>query len=364
MEIIIFSITILYVANILWLVFGFYKVKQFEMTESIPKTKFSIVVPFRNEVENLPKLLYSISLLDYPKNLFEVILVDDASDEKLRITNYEFQIIDNVRKSNSPKKDAINTAILVAKNDWIITTDADCIVPKDWLLTLDAFIVKNNPKMIASSVAFCNKNNFLAGFQTMDMLSLQGTTMGSFGNNQAFMCNGANFCYQKEFFKTINGFEGNTDIASGDDVFLLQKAIKVAPNEVCFLKSEKTIVQTKTETTWCDLFQQRVRWASKTANYSSFYSKKLALSVLLMNLIWLVVVLGYFLELIQLDCFLVVVLTKIVADFTLIYPTSLFFKSRLYWYLLAGFVYPFFSVGVAFFSIFGKYTWKGREFSK
>ena len=50
--------------------------KRFFKKVVVPKTAFTIVVPFRNEKENLPNLLYSISLLDYPKELVEVILVD------------------------------------------------------------------------------------------------------------------------------------------------------------------------------------------------------------------------------------------------------------------------------------------------
>ena len=80
-------------------------------------------------------------------------------------------------------------------------------------------------------------------FQQLDFLSLQGATIGSFGIKKPFMCNGANFAYTKAFFKELNGFEGNENIASGDDVFLLQKAIQRDKNDVDFLKS-KSIVQT------------------------------------------------------------------------------------------------------------------------
>src|SRR5690606_32228335 len=115
-----------YVVLIGSLFYGFQRMRSFTSDEVVPKTSFSIVVPFRNEAENLPKFLHTISLLDYPKDLFEVILVDDESEDNYRITNYELSIslIKNIRKSNSPKKDAIETAIEVAKHNWIITTDA------------------------------------------------------------------------------------------------------------------------------------------------------------------------------------------------------------------------------------------------
>ena len=117
--------------------------------------------------------------------------------------------------------------------------------------------------MLAAGVFYKSTPSFLAAFQQLDFLSLQGTTIGSFGNNQAFMCNGANFCYQKAFFYELNGFDGNDKIASGDDVFLLQKAIQKDSKNVRFLKSELAIVQTGTEKTW------------KKPNKKTGFSKKL-----------------------------------------------------------------------------------------
>ena len=48
-----------YCLAILVLIYGFTKVNSFEYLGMKPKTKFSIVVPFRNEAENLPILLDS-----------------------------------------------------------------------------------------------------------------------------------------------------------------------------------------------------------------------------------------------------------------------------------------------------------------
>ena len=268
--IVLFLVVLVYVATIASLIYGFTKVNSFDYLGLKPKTKFSIIVPFRNEAENLPILLNSFSKLNYPNNLFEIILVDDDSEERLQIADFspekfreQILVIKNNRVSNSPKKDAISTAISKTKNDWIITTDADCIVNENWLLTLDNYIQNQDVSMIAGAVTYDCNDSFLHHFQQLDLASLQGATIGSFGLGKGFMCNGANFAYTKSFFLELNGFDGNDTIASGDDVFLLQKAIANNPEKVHYLKSKNNIVITKPLNDWKSLFYQRVRWASK-----------------------------------------------------------------------------------------------------
>ena len=366
LELILGPVFLIYLLFIGQLIYGFNRMRRFSKTEFTPKTSFSIVISFRNEKENLPNLLHSISLLNYPKELMEVILVDDDSEDEFRIQNLEFRIqtLKNIRKSNSPKKDAIETAIQIAKKNWIITTDADCLVQKDWLTIYDQYIQENEVKMVASGVCYIQKNGFLSAFQNLDFLSLQGATIGSFGIGKPFMCNGANFAYSKHFFKELNGFQGNETIASGDDVFLLQKAVSFAPKKVGFLLAKESIVATKPVATWSELFQQRVRWASKSTGYSSIYGKLLALVVFGGNLAWIVSFLLWLIGFLDQNIFMLFVALKFLVDFILIYKTASFFESKLQYVLASSLLYPFFSVSVAVYSLFGNYSWKGRNFRK
>ncbi|TXI66705.1 MAG: glycosyltransferase [Flavobacterium sp.] len=367
LELILGIVFLIYILFIGQLIYGFNRMKRFSKKEFTPKTSFTIVVPFRNEKENLPNLLHSISLLNYPKELVEIILVDDDSEEVFSVQDLVFsmKVIKNERKSNSPKKDAIETAIQVAKNDWIITTDADCLVQKNWLTTFDQYIQENEVEMVASGVCYIPKSDFLSAFQNLDFLSLQGATIGSFGIGKPFMCNGANFAYSKQFFKELNGFQGNETIASGDDVFLLQKAVSFSPKKVGFLLAKESIVATKPVDTWSELFQQRVRWASKSTGYSSVYGKMLAIVVFSGNLAWILSFLLWLVGfLLDQNIFMLFVALKFLIDFILIYKTAIFFESKLQYVLASSLLYPFFSVSVAVYSLFGNYNWKGRNFKK
>ncbi len=355
-----------YCLAIMVLIYGFTKVNSFEYLGLEPKTKFSIVVPFRNEAENLPKLLKSISKLNYPADLFEVVLVDDDSDFRFQILDFRFQVavIDNIRVSNSPKKDAISTAMRVVKNDWIITTDADCVVHKNWLSALDNYIQLHSVSMIAGAVSYHCEKSFLHHFQQLDLASLQGATIGSFGLRKGFMCNGANFAYTKSFFQELNGFDGNDEIASGDDVFLLQKAIAQFPDKVHYLKSRNNIVHTKPVNDWKALFYQRVRWASKTGSYQSGFGIGLGLIVFGGNLGFLLVVSCLLFGIGNIYLLCISFFLKFIIDFVLIQKTNKFLKNKTQFFLTSSLLYPLFSVSVALYSLFGKYEWKGRKFSK
>ena len=127
---------LVYVLTMAQLVYGFGKVQTYvPKLDGTPKTFFSIVVPFRNERENLPVLLDSIRKLRYPIELFEIILVDDFSEDdsvrfvyNWRMENgaFQFTLLENISVTGSPKKDAIARAVPITK-DWIVTTDA-CIL--------------------------------------------------------------------------------------------------------------------------------------------------------------------------------------------------------------------------------------------
>jgi glycosyltransferase involved in cell wall biosynthesis len=369
MELIFIFITGSYLFFIGILFYGFDKVAVVENRNLDPKTTFSVIVPFRNEKAVLLELLESISRLNYSHDFFEIILINDASEdnsvaviEKWKSVNPTISatILQNKRTSLSPKKDAISTAIEVMKNQWIITTDADCTVPENWLLSFDNFIQNTTFEMLAGAVSVKKTGGFLNFFQFVDLLSLQGTTIGSFGINNPFMCNGANFGYTKKLFLKLNGFEGNENLASGDDVFLLQKAIKSSPKKVAYHKNSDAIVLTKSETSLANLFQQRVRWASKTGSYESNFAKTLAFSVLAIN----VLLVGLFCFGLW-NFFFGIFILKFLFDYVLLYKTNLFFGNTDFFFpVWSSLLYPFFVSCVGIYSFFGTFDWKGKSYRK
>jgi len=180
MYIILIIIGLSYNTLIISLIIGLNRLSSFKSKNNTIKRKFTIIIPFRNEVDNIKDLVNSLMQLDYPKTHFEILFINDNSIDnsvplltEFIIQNSNWKLLDNVRKSNSPKKDAIDTAISHSKHDWIITTDADCEVPKKWLTNFNSFMENNSKiKMIAAPVSYKTNNSFLHQFQLMDFLSL------------------------------------------------------------------------------------------------------------------------------------------------------------------------------------------------
>ena len=380
MTLALIGITLIYLFIIGRFILGFDKVEDFLVNDVEAKTSFSIVVPFRNEAENLRNLLLSLSELNYPDTLYEIILVnDDSTDKSLNIINKvlgtlysegetqtDITIIKNKRTSESPKKDAITSAINKSNYDWILTTDADCTFNKEWLTTIDAFIQEKKPEMVVGPVAYNTCNTFLNRFQSLDFMSLIGATIGGFGIGKPFLCNGANLTYSKTAFENVNGFSGNDDIASGDDIFLMEKMLKKHHNGVHYLKHEDAIVTTNPQDSLSGLISQRKRWAAKTSSYSNSFGKLVGSVVLLMNFALLA---STFLGLFGVFSFKMigyVFLIKFSIDLLLIFKSAQFLKQTKYLtsYFFSSLLYPFFNVYVAITSWYSGYTWKGRTFKK
>ncbi len=363
------------------LLYGWKKIQEFSSENSPAEIRFSIIIPFRNEAENLPILMHSLAGINYPESKYEIILVDDESeDNSVEIiegfpqlhSDFRIKVLDNERTSNSPKKDAINTSINSAQFEYIITTDADCQVPENWLKSYNDFILKTGNKLVAGPVALnslpaANTNNkrknILRNFEDLDVLSLQASTGGAFGIKKAFMCNGANLCYEKQAFLEVSGFSGNDSIASGDDVFLLQK-FQQENYKIGFLKSKEVIVYTQPQQSFGDLISQRIRWAAKAPAYKSLFAKFTGITVLLMNLSLVIGAFLVFLQILPYQPILIIFLVKFNLDFILIYSSAKFFQREtvLRSFFWSSIFYPFFSTYVAVKSLFSDFSWKGRQF--
>ena len=139
----------------------------------VPSTYVSVIIACRNEQEKLPLILKSISGQDYPEEFFEVIIVDDNSDDNTfetaseNISSDRFTVLRNRGKG---KKAAIRTGIVASGGRLIITTDADCTMGTSWIKTIAAFFEKTNSDLILCPVRLAEHQGFFAWFQELEYL--------------------------------------------------------------------------------------------------------------------------------------------------------------------------------------------------
>ena len=343
-----------------------------------PATDFSILIAFRNEADMLPRLLKSLAALKYPRRKMEIIFIDDHSnDQSVQVISafmaenpeFDIKILKNKADSLSPKKEAISLAIQKSSYPWVITTDADCQVVNSWLDTFDAFIQNNEAEMLAAPVSYLAKGSYLDNFQWLDFISLQGTTMGLFGLDYQYftrpiLCNGANLCYKKSLFEKVGGFGGNREIASGDDIFLLEKVVNKFPKSVKFVKSIDCLVLTDPKENLGDLVSQRLRWASKTKASRHPFAKLTGILVFLTNLSLVISFILSVLGVLSWMHFGLLFLVKFNIDFILLYRTAQFLKAEqaLKSYFLTAVFHPIFTVFIFILSLGSGYKWKDRNY--
>ncbi len=368
-------LSVCYLSLILYYRNKFLKLKEYPPARHTPTTKFSIIIPARNEEENIRVCLQSIYQNDYPPELFEVLVIDDHSTDstseviKSFSLNYSslklITLADELdtKRLNAYKKKAIEIAIGKSSGDWIITTDADCIVPVKWLINLDNFIQDKKPVLIAGPVKFINTGSFVSIFQCLDFLGLQGITAASVSSGMHSMCNGANLAYAKEAFYAVNGFKGIDNVASGDDMLLMHKIGKNFPGRIEYIFSKENIVSTDPMPDWKSLINQRIRWASKSENYDDKSILWVLVIVYLYNVMLTVLpVLGLW-NIFFLHAVIVLVLFKIIAELLLLFPVAAFYneKKMLGWFPIMQPLHIVYSVTVGWLGKFGSYQWKGRK---
>jgi cellulose synthase/poly-beta-1,6-N-acetylglucosamine synthase-like glycosyltransferase len=335
-----------------------------------PTTRFSILIPARNEEENIKACLQSIQQLNYPTHLFEVIVVDDFSEDATVSTVNNFTGVKLIElketlkeKINSYKKKAIEVGVEQARGEYIVTTDADCTVPKNWLRNF-AFIIQQQPTVfVAAPVAMKEESSAIKLFQSLDFLTLQGITAASVGAGFHSMCNGANLCYTKEAFYKVGGFKNVDHIASGDDMLLMHKLYNQFPTQVQYCKAADSIVLTNPVETVGEFFRQRIRWASKADQYNDKRIFLVLLLVYLLNVFFVALFVAAFFNSSLWMLFAGSICFKTIIELIFLLPVATFFQKEklLLWFPMAQPFHIFYTVIAGWLGKFGSYEWKGRK---
>ena len=364
------GLSIIHVAAFCWLLYHWMRIPVVKSISPSDKI-FTVLIPIRNEAANIKQLLLDINKQSYPRDRFEVIVIDDYSeDDTAAIVQQLISVMGFDLKYLAPegkvgKKSAISRGVAQSKYEYILTTDGDCSAPRDWIAAYASYYDITNATMLTGPVCMTGKG-ILPLFQSVEFASLIGFGAAALHSGNPSMCNGANMSYRKSVFLEVGGYDGNEQIPSGDDEFLLQKIFKLYPKNVKFLKSHNATVSTPAKESLSELVNQRVRWSSKWKYHKSWFIKGAAIFAFCDFLALIVMFMLSVLGRVDANQFFVLLIGRWLIDVVFLYCVGRFFKiphlKTIGVSFLLEIIYPVFVSLLGIASIFVKYSWKGRKY--
>ncbi|MDE3057600.1 MAG: glycosyltransferase [Bacteroidota bacterium] len=243
--------------------------------------RFSIIVAARNEERHIGNCLQSLVKLHYPKESYEIIVVNDRSTDTTAKIVREYQkkfsmirllTIEEITSGLPGKKNALNEGINASTYDILALTDADCTVPPEWLTILSLYfepavgvVAGYSPfeEHFAKTLSAKIGQSFL---HYEEMKNSFGTAAG-IGLRNAYMCTGRNFAYRKEVFQQVGGFEKIKHSISGDDDLLIQLIQSETQWEIRYMAEPEGFVTTQPPLTFAEFINQRKRHFSASKFY-------------------------------------------------------------------------------------------------
>ncbi len=242
-------------------------------------TNISVIVPYRNEFKNIGRLVASLKALNVPENMgIEIIFIDDHSDDRgdreIPEEIQGFRVI-KLKSTGEGKKAAILTGVLQSKSQWILTWDADIIVPCGYFTQLSSVQLLPKIHLVALPVTMnaSNCSQMIEGFFSIEFRWLQ--SVGRFLLlSGPLLANGANLLFRKDTFIAYTKAGAGQHQASGDDVFLLSFVQKTYGTSAAKATGNMNLtVITQPPAGVREGVFQRLRWMRKSA----FYGNKISL---------------------------------------------------------------------------------------
>lgn len=362
----VFLLILVYSGLFIWLTLRWRMIpyqRYYSHTEGV-----TILIPVRNEAKNIRGLLEAINHQKFDLEKLEVIVIDDHSEDDTiqEVTlaamhaRYRLKCL-QLANDQFGKKWASTMGVEYASHDIILCTDGDILPGVSWVKTMTAPLTSGKLMMVSGPVSMTGRS-FIERIQQIEFSGLIGIGAITLDLSKPTMCNGANMAYRKEAFKKVNGYMNNLHIPSGDDEFLLQKIHKQYPGKAAFVKSKSAVVKTPTKATAGQLWNQRVRWTGKWRHHNNLFISSLAI---LSFLIFVLLSFVPFWALFQSVIFGLLLFTfKFISEYLYVYHLTRFhgIKIRLTDAILLSLIYPVYVVFLGIASIFGRYSWKGRNY--
>jgi len=268
--IILFSATsIILITNIILLTTFPKFNKKYE--ETADYLNISIIIAFKNEEKNIEALYSALQSLEYPRDKFEVILVDDGStDDSIHKALKPFNsktnycIIKAEHKKYPGKKGALEIGIGKSKFPYILITDADCLPAKSWLTGYSRKFHEGYDLLfgLAPFVRMEGMINKISCFENLrsHLISFVYAKL-----NLPYSASARNIGFTKIAFEKVGGFSKTLETLSGDDDLLIREAVR-NKLKIGIVDFENSFVLSNTKRTLREYLNQKARH-TKTSLY-------------------------------------------------------------------------------------------------
>jgi glycosyltransferase involved in cell wall biosynthesis len=359
-------LVIIFLIPILWRIIG----ASFKESDSKIK-QLTLIVPFRNESENLGDLLKSIEGLKTNIHLKYIFVNDHSEDNGADLVKNWVKekegsalLIDLPQGCNG-KKAALNIAMDHVDTEWVWQLDADTSFNPNVLELLEYAANSNQKLILAPVIVKANKKAYKNQFQIFENIVLQFITSLFAQINSAFLANGANLFYTKSVFKDYQKQNVGANFASGDDLFLLFFIKNTFGNAaITYLNHPQSIVYTNVIQDKKSFWNQKIRWSAKmNTNYLKVPLLVIFFILLLFCIPILFIIALFF---IPLKIVLGFLFLKFLVEIFVFSNILSFFKTLGNIVVFPFFVllYPFYSLKVYFTAQNKSFVWKERVYPK
>jgi biofilm PGA synthesis N-glycosyltransferase PgaC len=228
--------------------------------ETEKRSLFSVLVPCHNEKDQLRDTVAHLMDLDYPE--YEVILIDDGSDDDTASVIHEFcEKYEKVRgvyvKQNQGKAAALNAGCLVARGDLILSIDADALIDRN-CLTWMAWHFNRFPRVgaITGNPRVLNRTTLLGKIQTGEYATIIGfIKRAQRVLGKVLTVSGVVAAFRRGALASVGFWDTDMVTEDIDITWKLEKEfwdVRYEPRAICWILVPETLK---------GLLRQRVRWA-------------------------------------------------------------------------------------------------------
>ena len=262
----------------------------------------SVILAAHNESYNLSQYLQALLSQDYP--LYEVIVVDDGSEDSTRDVVERYMTSDPRLKMSfvpygarvrSTKKLAITLAAKAAKYDYLLLTDADCVPESShWISEMmsgfepSTLNSQHSTDIVLGFGAYFMHKSHLNRLVQFDTLFNGLHYLGAALCGHPYMGVGRNLAYKKSLFFESGGFSHlMTTRAGDDDLFVNHVATRTNTSVVI---SRESLTWSPSKRTFKEWWQQKRRHLSVSPQYRTSTKFRLAFEPLTRGLFYVTLI--------------------------------------------------------------------------